>query len=61
MTDDRLAAAAERLQDVSLERGFTADTIRAFLARQRGVPAGYVKLDTGRLVAEGEDADDGAD
>ena len=31
--------------------------IQAHLLRQRGVPAGKVKLDTGRIVIEGADAE----
>lgn len=40
-----------------LDRGFTAAAIRKHLDRQRGVAAGYVKLDSGVIVREGQDAD----
>jgi len=47
--------------DVRLDRGFTADTIRKWLQGQRGVARGYVRLDTGEIVRDGGDADGEAD
>jgi hypothetical protein len=46
-------------EPVRLDRGFTAAAIKKHLDRQRGIPDGYVKLDTGAVVREGRDADDG--
>jgi hypothetical protein len=44
---------------VRLDRGYTLAAIREHLDRQRGIPDGYVKLDTGAVVLVGGDAVDG--
>lgn len=41
---------------VRLDQGYSPEAIREHLERQKGVRAGYVRLDDGTVVAEGFDA-----